>query len=57
MNRVTIDSDNGLSPNRLQAIIWTNAGSLSIGHLGTNFTEIFIKIKKYNNKFEHILRL
>ena len=25
-----IDSDNGLSPSRRQAIIWTNAGILSI---------------------------
>ena len=35
----TIASDNGLSPGRRQAIIWTNAGILLIGHLGTNFSE------------------
>ena len=35
-----IDSDNGLSPGRRQAIIWTNAGILLIGPLGTNFSEI-----------------
>ena len=38
-----IDSDNGLSPVRRQAIIQTNAGLLSIGTLG-NFIEILIKI-------------
>ena len=36
-----IDSENGLSPDRRQAIIWTNAGILLIGPLGTNFSEIF----------------
>ena len=32
-----IGSDNGLSPGRRQAIIWTNAGILLIGALATNF--------------------
>ena len=35
-----IGSDNGLSPGRRQAIIWTNAGILIIGPLETNFSEI-----------------
>ena len=39
-----IASDNGLSPGRRQAIIWTNAGILLIGPLGTNFSEISIEI-------------
>ena len=39
-----IGSDNGLSPDRRQAIIWTNAGILLIGPLGTNFSEIAIEI-------------
>ena len=39
-----IGSDNGLSSDRRQAIIWINAGILSIGPLGTNFSEILIKI-------------
>ena len=39
-----LGSDNGLSPGRCQAIIWTNAGILLIGPLGTNFSEILIKI-------------
>ena len=32
----SIGSDNGLSPGRRQAIIWTNAGMLLIEPLGTN---------------------
>ena len=39
-----IGSDNGLSPDRHQAIIWTNAWLLLIGPLGTNFSEILIEI-------------
>ena len=39
-----IGSDNGLSPGRRQAIIWTNAGILLIGPLGTNFSEFLIVI-------------
>ena len=41
-----IGSDNGLSPGRRQAIIWTNAGILLIGPLGTNFSENLIEILK-----------
>ena len=39
-----IGSDNGLSPGRRQAIIWTNAGILLIRPLGTNFNEMLIII-------------
>ena len=39
-----IGSDNGLSPDRRQTIIWTNAEILKIRTLGTNFNEILIKI-------------
>ena len=42
-----LGSDNGLSPGRRQAIIWTNAGILSIGPLGTNFSEILIKLHAF----------
>ena len=42
-----IGSDNGLSPERRQAIIWTNAGILLIGPLGTNFREILIEIQTF----------
>ena len=34
---IIIGSDNGLAPERRQAIIWTNAGILLIGPLGRNF--------------------
>ena len=45
VSRLTITgSDNGLSPGRRQAIIWTNAGILSTGPLGTNFIENLFKI-------------
>ena len=44
VNRLSIGSDNGLSPIRRQAIIYTNAGLLAIAHLGTYFSEILIKI-------------
>ena len=37
-----IGSDNVLSPDRRQAIIWTNAGIMEIWTLGTNFNEIII---------------
>ena len=45
-----IGSDNGLSPGRCQAIIWTNAGILLIGPLGTNFSEISIGILIFSFK-------
>ena len=45
-----IASDNGLSPGRRQAIIWNNAGILSIGLFGTNFSEILIEILTFSFK-------
>ena len=48
VNRVSIDSDDGLSPIRRQAIIYTNTGLLFIGPLGIIFNEISIKIKNKN---------
>ena len=47
-NLTIIDSDNGLSPGRHQAIIWTNARVLLIGPLGTNFSEILIEIQTFS---------
>ena len=44
-NLTIIGSDNGLSPDRRQSIIWTNAGILLIGPLGINFNEILIGIQ------------
>ena len=52
-----IGSDNGLSPGRRQAIIWTIAGILLIGSLGTNLgnfnrnSNIFIQ----ENAFENVV--
>ena len=49
----TINSDNGLSPGRRQTIIWANAGILLIGPMGTNFSEIVIKIYAFSLKKMH----
>ena len=40
---VNIGSGKDLSPAQHQSIIWTNAGILLIGPLGTNFSEIYSK--------------
>ena len=45
-----IGSDNGLSPCRRHAIIWTNARILLIGPLGTIFSEILIEIHTFSFK-------
>ena len=45
-----IGSDNGLSPDRSNAIIWTNAGLLLIGPFLTNFSEILIEILTFSFK-------
>ena len=37
-------SDTGLLPNWRHAIIWSNAGILIIGPLGTNFSEILNEV-------------
>ena len=47
---IITDWDNGLSPGRRQAIIWTNAGILLIGPVGTNFSDISIKILAFSFK-------
>ena len=49
-----IGSDNGLSPGRRQAIIWTNAGILLIRTLGTNFSEILNEIHAFSFKKMHL---
>ena len=49
-----IGSDNGLAPDQRQAIIWTNAGILFIGPLGTNFSEILIEIRTFSFKKMHL---
>ena len=45
-----IGSDSGLSPGRRQAIIWTSAGIVLIGPLGTNFSDILIEIITFSFK-------
>ena len=51
VSKITIiGSDNGFSPGRRQAIIWTNVGILLIGPLGTNFSEILIEIYAFSFK-------
>ena len=50
MSRVSIGSDNGMSPIRRQAIISTSARLLSIGPLGTNFSEIVVTNRTFSFK-------
>ena len=57
LNWVIIGSDNGLSPVRRQAIIWTNVGILLIWPLGTNFNEMFIEIHTFSFKKIHLKML
>ena len=49
-----IGPDNGLSPGRRQAIIWTIAGILSTWPLGTNFSDILIGIQTFSFKKMHL---
>ena len=49
-----IGSDNGLSPDWRQAIIWIIDGILLIGPLGINFNEILIKILIFSFKKIHL---
>ena len=53
-NLTTIDSDNGLSPGRRQAIVWTNVGILLIEPLGTNFSDILIEVITFSVKKMHL---
>ena len=45
VNWASIGSGYGLPPVRRQAITWTNADLLSIGPLGTNCSEVWIKVQ------------
>ena len=56
-NLTIIGSGNGLSPDRRQAITWTNDGILFIGPLGTNFGEILIKLHTFSFKKMHLKML
>ena len=53
-NVTIIGSNNGLSPGRRQAIIWTNARTLLIGPLGTKLSEILIGIYTFSVKKMHL---
>ena len=53
-NLTIIGSDNGLSPNRRQAITWNNVEILLFGPLGTNFNEFLIKIRIFSFKKMHL---
>ena len=53
-NLAIIGSDNGLSPGRRQAIIWTSAGILLIRPLGTNFSELLIGIQTFSFRKMHL---
>ena len=49
-NLTIIGSDNGLSPGRCQAIVWTNVGILLFGPLWTDFSGILIEIHTFSFK-------
>ena len=52
-----ISSDNGLLPGRHQTIIWTSAGVLLIGPLGTNFSEIVVATHTFSFRKMHLKML
>ena len=56
-NLTMIGSDNGLSPERCQDIIWTSTGILFIERLKTNFSEILIEIHAFSFTKMHLKML
>ena len=55
VDKLTITgSDNGLSPGRCHAIIWTNASILLIWLLRTMFSEILIETQPFSPKKRHL---
>ena len=52
-NLTIIGSYDGLALGKREAIIWTNAGILLIGPLGTNFSEIVIEMHTFPFKKMH----
>ena len=54
INLTIIGSDNGLSPGRHLAVIWTNARIFLIGPLGTNFIEIIFEIQTLSFKKKYL---
>ena len=53
-NLTIIGSDNDMSPDRRQATIWINAGTLLFKALGTNFSEILIEIHIFSFNKMHL---
>ena len=53
-NLTIIVADNGLSPGRRQNIIWTYAKILLTGPLGTEFSEVLVKIGSFSFKEMHL---
>ena len=53
-NLTILSSDNGLSPGRRQAIIWSNAGKVLLGPLGINFSDILIEFHTFSFKKMHL---
>ena len=56
-NLTIIGLDNGLLPDQCHVITWTIAGILLIGPLGTNFSEILIKIRTFSFTKIHLKTL
>ena len=57
-NQTIIGWDNGVSPGRRQAIIWSNGGIIFIRTLGTNFSEMLSKksyIVIHENSFQNVV--
>ena len=54
-NLTIIGPDNSLLPDRCQAIIKTNAGTLLIGPLGINVCGLLIEIHLNENAFENVV--
>ena len=49
-----MDSDNGLVPERHQAITWTNAILLSTGPLAANISKMLMKSQTFSSKQMHL---
>ena len=54
VNYTIIGSDNGSSPGRRRAIIWTNDGLLLTGPLGANFSDSLIAIHTFSFRKMHL---
>ena len=55
MGWLIIDSVNGLSPFRRQAIAWTKTDLVPVGPLRINFCEVGMKIHFHSHAFENVI--